>query len=99
MDVVVFQKRMHLSAVPPPDASRPCWCGDQAMALTAAVWSENFSTGVLDCWFQMYSWLSLPPDASCLSSGDHFSPHTCTLPSLVQPRAFANLATAMMPEQ
>jgi hypothetical protein len=26
----------------------------------------------------MYSWLSLPPEAICLSSGDHFSPHTCT---------------------
>lgn len=34
--VVVFQKRMQRSAVPPPEASRPCWCGDQAMALTAA---------------------------------------------------------------
>ena len=53
VEVVVFQKRMHLSAVPPPEASRPCWWGDQAMALTAAVWSENLSTGVLDCWFQM----------------------------------------------
>ena len=78
VEVVVFQKRMHLSAVPPPDASRPCWCGDHAMALTAAVWSENFRTGLADAWFQMYSWLSLPPDAICLSSGDHFSPHTCT---------------------
>ena len=23
--VEVFQKRIHLSAVPPPDAKRPCW--------------------------------------------------------------------------
>ena len=29
-----------LSAVPPPEASSPCWCGDHAIALTAAIWSE-----------------------------------------------------------
>ena len=77
----MFQKRMHRSAVPPPDASRPCWCGDHAMAFTAAVWSENFSTGLGDCWVQMYSWLSFPPEAICRSSGDHFSPHTCIAPA------------------
>ena len=34
--VVVFQYRMHRSAVPPPLASSPCWWGDHAIALTAA---------------------------------------------------------------
>ena len=75
--VAEFQKRMHLSAVPPPEASRPCWCGDQAMALTAALWSLNLMTGDVEFKFQMYSWLSFPPLAISLSSGDHFSPHTC----------------------
>jgi hypothetical protein len=74
--VAVFQNRMHRSAVPPPDASKPCWCGDQAMALTAAEWSENFMAGVLLFNDQMHSWLSLPPDASWRLSGDHLSPHT-----------------------
>ena len=37
--VVVFQNRMHLSVVPPSDASRPWRWGDQAIALTAAVCS------------------------------------------------------------
>ena len=76
-DVAVFQKRMQRSAVPPPDARRPCWCGDQAMAFTAAVWLLNLSTGLVECRPQMYSWLSLPPEAISLSSGDHFRPHTC----------------------
>lgn len=30
--VRVFQKRMHLSAVPPPLAKRPWWWGDHAIA-------------------------------------------------------------------
>ena len=34
--VDVFQKRMRLSAVPPPDASREAPCGHHATALTAA---------------------------------------------------------------
>lgn len=51
----VFQKRMHRSAVPPPDARRPCWCGDQAMALTAAVCSMSFKTGCWECWFHTNS--------------------------------------------
>jgi len=42
---VVFQKRIHRSAVPPPDARRPLWWGDQAMALTAAVCSVNLKAG------------------------------------------------------
>ena len=36
--VSVFQNLMYLSAVPPPEAKRPWWCGDQAMAFTAATW-------------------------------------------------------------
>ncbi len=42
---VVFQKRIHRSAVPPPDARRPLWWGDQAMALTAAVCSVSLKVG------------------------------------------------------
>ena len=34
--VSVFQNLIYLSAVPPPLANSPCWCGDQAIALTAA---------------------------------------------------------------
>ena len=34
--VAAFQKQMRRSAVPPPDASRPAWCGLHASALTAA---------------------------------------------------------------
>ena len=34
--VAVFQKRMQRSAVPPPEASRPCWWGDHAMACSRA---------------------------------------------------------------
>jgi hypothetical protein len=46
--VLVFQKRMQRSAVPPPLASRPCWWGDQAIALTAAVCSvKSVQTGSL----------------------------------------------------
>lgn len=32
----VFQKRMHLSAVPPPLDNNPCCKGDHDIALTAA---------------------------------------------------------------
>lgn len=63
--------RMHLSAVPPPDANRPCWCGDHAMAFTAAVWSLNLSWAEDMDADQISSWLSFPPEASCRSSGDH----------------------------
>lgn len=45
--VLVFQKRMQRSAVPPPLASRPCWWGDQAIALTAAVCSVKRASGWL----------------------------------------------------
>lgn len=44
-EVRVFQNRMHRSAVPPPDARRPCWWGDQAMAFTAARCSVYCCTG------------------------------------------------------
>ena len=52
---VVFQKRIHLSAVPPPDARRPLWWGDQEMALTAAVCSVSLKAGCWECWFQTNS--------------------------------------------
>ena len=42
---VLFQKRTHLSAVPPPDARRLLWWGDQAMVLTAAVCSVSLKAG------------------------------------------------------
>ena len=79
VSVVVFQKRMHRSAVPPPDASSPCWCGDHAMAFTAAVWSPYRSTGCWELADHTKSWLSFPPDASSRSSYDHFKPHTSLL--------------------
>lgn len=44
--VSVFQKRMQRSAVPPPEARSPCWCGDQAMAFTAARCSVYCWTGL-----------------------------------------------------
>lgn len=55
-EVKVFQNRIQRSAVPPPEASRPCWWGDQAMALTAARWSMYVCTGVSDEWFHTSSW-------------------------------------------
>lgn len=75
--VAVFQNLMHLSAVPPPEAIKPCWWGDQASALTAAWWSEKRIIGELLFRPHMKSWLSLPPEASSRSSGDHFRPQIC----------------------
>jgi hypothetical protein len=80
--VRVFLNRMVLSAVPPPDAKSPCWCGDQAIALTAAVWSLNFRIGSQEWLFQMSNLLSLPPEQSCCSSKLHFSPQiSCLCPT------------------
>lgn len=57
------------------------WCGDQAIALIAAVWSVYVLTGVGDWRFHTSSLLSLPPEAKYWWSGDHFSPHTsCVWP-------------------
>lgn len=53
--VSVFQKRMQRSAVPPPEASSPCWCGDQAMAFTAARCSVYCCTGLTVEWFHTSS--------------------------------------------
>ena len=82
--VYVFQNLMHRSAVPPPEASRPCWCGDQPIALTAAECSLNLAR----CWvldgLQTISLLSLPPLASWLSSKLHLSPQ----PSYLWPTSF-----------
>lgn len=63
--VSVFQKRMQRSAVPPPDASSPCWCGDQAMAFTAARCSVYCCTGLRLEWFQTSSCR----DNSCEAQG------------------------------
>ena len=68
LPVAVFQKRRQRSAVPPPLASIPCWCGLHAIAFTAAVCSAYRSTGDVECAFQISSWLSLPPLASSRSS-------------------------------
>lgn len=78
----VFLNLMVLSAVPPPDAKRPCWWGDQAIALTAAVWSLYLRIGSVEWEFQTKSLLSLPPEQSCWSSGDHFNPQIyCLCPT------------------
>lgn len=53
--------------MPPPDASSPCWCGDQAIAFTAARWSLYCCTGRR---------LELFHTSSC---GDQ-EPSTCFLP-------------------
>lgn len=74
--VRVFQNLIHRSAVPPPLASRPCWWGDHAMALTAAKCSVYVCTGFTLVMFHTNSLLSLPPDAKCWWSGDHFKPQT-----------------------
>eukprot|EP00963_Diacronema_lutheri_P004320 scaffold324_cov326-Pavlova_lutheri.AAC.42 len=59
---------MQRSAVPPPEASKPCWWGDHAMPFTAALCSVNRSTGAAVAAFHTRSWLSFPPDASSRSS-------------------------------
>jgi hypothetical protein len=73
---------MHLSAVPPPLATKFDCIGLQAMAFTAAWWEENLNRGMLDlCWldYQIFSLLSFPPEARNLSSKDHFRPHISCL--------------------
>lgn len=77
--VMVFQNRMHRSAVPPPEANNPCWCGDHAIAFTAAKCDEYVWTGESECCVHTYSLLSLPPEARHCPSGDHFKPHTSCL--------------------
>lgn len=79
--VRVFLNLIVRSAVPPPETSNPCWCGDHAMAFTAALWSLNFKTGSLDPIFHTKSLLSFPPEHNCCSSKDHLSPHiSCRCP-------------------
>ena len=51
--VNVFQKRMQQSAVPPLEANKPCWCGDHAIALTAAEWSVKRVIDEVDDTFQI----------------------------------------------
>lgn len=74
--VSVFQNRIHRSAVPPPLAKSPWWCGDHAIAFTAAICSEYDCTGLKLCWFHTWSRLSLPPLARYWLSGDHLRPQT-----------------------
>jgi hypothetical protein len=61
----------------------PCWCGDQAIAFTAATCSLNLTYGLLKLFLlQIINLLSFPPEASYCSSGLHFKPHTsCLCPS------------------
>jgi hypothetical protein len=63
---------------PPPLANNPCWWGDQAMALTAAVWSEKRWTGWVGLRLSTTCiWLSFPPLAKKAgSSNDQRRPHT-----------------------
>ena len=48
--VRVFQNRIVLSAVPPPEARTPCWWGDQVRALMAAEWALCLWRGVAEDW-------------------------------------------------
>lgn len=70
---------MLLSAVPPPETKSPWWWGDQAIALTAALWSSNLQTGLREFRLQTNSLLSFPPEQSCCPSNDHFKPQTYCL--------------------
>ena len=58
---------MWRSEVPPPDASRPAWCGDQASALTAAECARRRHSGAAPApapGSHTATVLSLPPLAS-----------------------------------
>lgn len=94
--VSVFQNRMHLSAVPPPLASNPWWCGDHAMALTAAKCSVKAWTGCKLDAFQTNNLLSLPPEAKYWLSGDHLRPHTsCLWPTSLRSEAKGGVLTSL----
>lgn len=84
--VSVFQKRMQRSAVPPPEASRPCWWGDQAMAFTAAKCSVYCCTGRTLEWFHTSSYSGTTPGGEsrerrhwCLGRGEQIQ--TPSLPT------------------
>lgn len=80
--VNVFQNRIFMSAVPPPLARMPCWCGFQEMALIAATCSVKRYIGVSLILSQTKSLLSFPPLASWFSCTFHLRPHTsCRCPS------------------
>ena len=79
--VSVLKNLIVLSAVPPPDESRPCWCVDQDIAFTAAVCYSNFNSGCWECIFHTNNLLSFPPVAIYCVLGDHFIPQTsCECP-------------------
>lgn len=61
------------SLVPPPEASKPAWWGDQARALTQAVCFCMICWGLLIPARHSNTVLSLPPDASSRPSWDHCS--------------------------
>ena len=62
--------------------SNMTWWGDQAIALTAATWSEYVWNGVVRSpLFHTISLLSFPPDAKSWPSGDHLRPQiSCLCP-------------------
>ncbi len=73
---------MWRSEVPPPEASRPAWWGDQASALTAAVCCRKRQTGGAAepaPGAHTATVLSLPPLASCTSPAAHCMPATESL--------------------
>lgn len=81
---IEFQNLMVLSAVPPPETNNPCWWGDHARALTAAVCFIKLKVGEFECNDQILSLLSLPPEANCCWSKDHFKPQTyCLWPTIL----------------
>ena len=61
--VWVEKKRMCLSAVPPPEARVEGLLGHHPMALTAALWSWNFTSSLFPLLEYTTSLLSFPPDA------------------------------------
>ena len=63
--VLAFQKRMHLSAVPPPDARRPDLCGHHESAFTAAQCCEKRCSGTE---VSVRAWSSVSPAAAALES-------------------------------
>lgn len=77
--VKLFQNLIFLSAVPPPLAKIPRWCGDQAIALTAARCSQNRHVGLESVPPHTNNLLSLPPEANWSVSVFHRNPHTSCL--------------------
>mmetsp|Transcript_71270 Transcript_71270/g.231601 ORF Transcript_71270/g.231601 Transcript_71270/m.231601 type:complete len:212 (+) Transcript_71270:446-1081(+) len=94
----MLQKRMHLQAVPPPEANSPRWWGDHASARTAAVWPMNLYSGgaaAEERGSQTHTLPSFPPEAKNSPSGDQWRPQISSgwPPSLVVESAGFNLTS------